>query len=112
MQRAAATMVAEAGGVFGTLTYPHLLLPYRAYYGQLASHYGGHWCSPIPWWCDEKHSNVPEPPIYVKMVSVPVLSVLTMGSLHTKPPPYDFLKFVWGLPAGTEDPKNEVGCGI
>jgi hypothetical protein len=31
-----------------------------------------------------------------------------MGSLYTKPPPYDFFKFVWGQPAGTEDPKNEV----
>jgi hypothetical protein len=24
-------MVAEAGGVYGTLTYPHLILPYSAY---------------------------------------------------------------------------------
>jgi hypothetical protein len=42
------------------------------------------------------------------MVGLPVPNVLTMGIPHTKPPPYDFLKFVWGLPAGTEDPKNEV----
>jgi hypothetical protein len=34
----------RSGGVFGTLTYPHLILPYSAYYGHLASHYGGPWC--------------------------------------------------------------------
>ena len=28
------------------------------------------------------------------MVSLPVLSVLTMGSLHTEPPPYDFLALI------------------
>ena len=75
-------------GVFGTLTYPHLIRPYSAYYGHLASHYGGPRCSPITCWCDKKHFQVPEPPIYNKMVGLPVLSVLTMGSLHTKPPPY------------------------
>ena len=43
------------------------------------------------------------------MVGLPVHNVLTMGSPNTKPPPYDFfLKFVWGLHAGTKDPKNEV----
>jgi hypothetical protein len=44
-------------------------------------------------WCDQKHLQVPKPPIYVKMVDLPVLSVLTIGSPHTstKPPPYDFL---------------------
>jgi hypothetical protein len=35
-----------------------------------------------------------------------VCSYLTMGSIHTKPSPYNFLKIVWGLPAGTEDHKN------
>ena len=35
--------------------------------------------------------QVPEPSIYVKMVGLTVLSVLTMVSPHTKPPPYDFL---------------------
>ena len=39
-------------GVFGALTYPHLILPYSAYYGHLASHYGGLWCSPTGWWCN------------------------------------------------------------
>ena len=81
----------KAGGVFGTSIYPHLILPYSAYYGQLASHYGGHWRSHIPWWCDLKHSQVPETPIHVKMRGLPVLSVLTIGNPHTKPPPYDFL---------------------
>jgi hypothetical protein len=38
----------RSGRVFGTLRYPHLILPYLAYCGQLASHYGGPWCSPIP----------------------------------------------------------------
>jgi hypothetical protein len=56
----------------------------------------------------KKHIHVPEPPIYVKMAGLPVISVLTLWSLHTKPPPYDFFKSVWGLPAGTEDPKNKV----
>jgi hypothetical protein len=79
-----------SGWVFGTLRYPHLILPYLAYYDHLASHYGGPWCSPIPWWCDQKHLHVPYPPIYKKMVGLLVLSVLTMGSPHTKVPPYDF----------------------
>jgi hypothetical protein len=35
-----------------TLRHPHLIQPYLAYYDYLASHYGGPWCSPIPWWCD------------------------------------------------------------
>jgi hypothetical protein len=59
-----AAMVAKVGGVFGTLRYPHLILPYLAYYGHLASQDGGPWCSPIPWWCTEKHLQVPGPPIY------------------------------------------------
>jgi hypothetical protein len=36
----------RSGGVFGTLTYPHLILPYLAYYGHLAVHCGGPWCPP------------------------------------------------------------------
>ena len=36
------------GGIYGTLTYPHLILPYLAYYGHLASHYGGPWCPLYP----------------------------------------------------------------
>jgi hypothetical protein len=35
----AAAMVAGVEGVFGTLTYPHLVLPYSAYYDHVASHY-------------------------------------------------------------------------
>ena len=42
------------------------------------------------------------------MVGLPVLSVLTVESTHTKPLPYDFLKIVWGLPAGVEDPQIQV----
>ena len=86
-----AAMVAEVRGVFGTLTYPYLILPYSTHYGHLASHYEGPWCSPTAWWCNKKHLKVPKPPIYVKMVGLTVLSMLIMGSLHTKPPPYDFL---------------------
>ena len=48
----AAAMVAKVGGVFGTLRYLYLILPYLAYYDHLALHYGGPWCSPIPWWCN------------------------------------------------------------
>ena len=84
-------MVAKVGGVFGTLKHPHLIQPYLAYYDHLASQYGGPWCSPIAWWCNMKQSHVPEPPIYVKMVGLTVLSVLTMVSYRIKPPPYDFL---------------------
>ena len=84
-------MVVEVRGVFGTLTFPHLILPYLAYYGHLASHYGGPWYSPIAWWCNIGQLQVPEPPIYVKMVGLTVLRVLTMEIPHTKPPPYDFL---------------------
>jgi hypothetical protein len=60
----AAYMVAEVGGVFGTLTQPQLILPYSAYYGHLASLYGSPWCSPMTQWCNTKHLQVPEPPIY------------------------------------------------
>jgi hypothetical protein len=42
------------------------------------------------------------------MVCLPVLSVLTMGSPHKKAAPIRFFKIVWGMPACTEDPKNEV----
>ena len=59
-------------------------------YGHLASHYGGPWCPPIPCLCNKTYLQVLEPPIYGKMVDLPVLSVLTMGGPHTKPPPYDF----------------------
>ena len=84
-------MVAEVRGVFGALTYPGLILPYSAYYGHIESHYRGSWCSPTAWCCDKKHSQVPKPPIYLKMICLLVLSVLTMGIPHAKPPPYEFL---------------------
>ena len=66
-----------------TLRHPHLIQPYLAYYDHLASHYGGPWCPHIPCWCDQKHLQVPEPPIYGKMVGLPVPDMLTMGSPHT-----------------------------
>jgi hypothetical protein len=37
-----------------------------------------------------KHLQVPETPSYLKMVGLPVLSVLTIKSHYTKQPPYDF----------------------
>jgi hypothetical protein len=40
----------RSGGVFGTLTYPRLIMYYRIQrtgYGQLASHIGGPWCPRI-----------------------------------------------------------------
>jgi hypothetical protein len=52
-----------------------------------------------------KHLQVPEPPIYVKMVGLLVLSVLTM---HTKPPPYDFLNLYGAYLQAPRIPKNEV----
>jgi hypothetical protein len=42
-----------------------------------------------------------------KILGLPVPNVLTMGAPY-KAAPIRFFKFVWGLPAGTEDPKNEV----
>ena len=82
----------KSGGAFGTVRYPHLILPYSSYYGHLASHYGGPWYPPITWWCNiGQLLIVPEPPIYEKMVDITVPNVLIIGSPHTKPPPYDFL---------------------
>jgi hypothetical protein len=40
-----------------------------------------------------------------KLVGLAALSVLTTGSPHTKPPPYDCFQFVWGLPAAPRTPK-------
>jgi hypothetical protein len=76
-------MVAEVGGVFGTLTYRRLILPYLAYYDHMASNYGGPWCCPIPYTLvvqlEAFTGIIPEPPFYIKkMVGLPVLSVLTM----------------------------------
>ena len=78
-----ATIMNEVCRVFGTLTYqyPHLILPYSVYYG----HYG-HWCSPMRCWCDNEHLQVPGPPVYKIMHSLPVTSVLNIRRLHTKPP--------------------------
>ena len=45
-----------------------------------------------------KQSQVPEPPIYVKMVGLTVLSVLNMVSYQIKPPPYDFLNLYGDSP--------------
>ena len=103
--RRRAAMVAEVRGVFGTLTYPHLILPYSAYYCHLESHYGGSWCSPTAWWCDEKHLQARKPFIYVKMVGLPVLSVLNIGSPHTKPPPYVFLNLYGACLQAPRTPK-------
>jgi hypothetical protein len=98
-------MVAKVGGVFSTLRYSHLILPYLAYYGQLASQSGGPWCSPIPWWCSLKHLQVPELPIYVKMIGLPVLNVLTIESPYTNPPPYDFLNLYGACLQAPRTPK-------
>ena len=104
-QAQAAAMVAKVGGVFGTLTYPHLIRPYSGYYGHLASHYGGPWCPPIACLCNKTHLQVLEPPIYDKMVDLPVLSVLTMGNLYTKQPPYDFLNLYGACLQAPRTPK-------
>jgi hypothetical protein len=109
---AAAMVHGRSGGgtaVFGILRCPHLILPYLAYYDHLASHYGGPRCSPTAWWCNYKHLQVPKPSICVKMVGLTVLIVLTMGSPHTKPPPYDFLNLCGAcLQAGTEGSQIQV----
>jgi hypothetical protein len=41
------------------------------------------------------------------MLGLLVPNLLIMGNPNTNPPPYDFLN-LYGLPAGTKDPKNEV----
>ena len=97
-------MVAEVRGVFGTLTYPHLILPYSAYYGHLESH--ALWgFLVLSSWCDKKHLHLPKPHIYVKMAGIPVLSVLTMGISYTKPPPYDFLNLYGACLQAPRTPK-------
>ena len=42
---------------------------------------------------------------YGKMVGLAVLSVLNMGSLHTKPLPYDFLKLYGACLQASRTPK-------
>ena len=70
-----------------------LILPYSEYYGHLAVHYGGPWCPTMAQWCNfKKHLKVSVKLNYAKMVGLPVLSLFNMESLHTKPPPYDFLR--------------------
>ena len=65
--------------VFGVL-WPHTVV---------VAHYGGPWCSPIACWCNKKHLQVTEPPIYRKMAGLTVLSVLNIwgvpiqSHLHT-----------------------------
>jgi hypothetical protein len=48
----------------------------------------------------------------IKMGGLPVLIVGSYCAYYEefqyKAAPIRFFKFVWGLPAGTEDPKNEV----
>ena len=53
----------------------------------------------------KKQLYVPDPPVYVKMVGLPVLSVLTMGSHHTKPPPYEFLDLYGACVQAPRTPK-------
>jgi hypothetical protein len=62
----ARAMVAKVGGVFGTLTYPHLIRTYSGYYGHLASHMWGSLVPPIHCLCNKTHLKVLEPPIYGK----------------------------------------------
>jgi hypothetical protein len=81
----------QSRGCIWTLRHPHLIQPYLAHYDHLASHYGGPWCSPIPWWCTKQYLQVPDSPIYRKMQGLPVPNMVTIWSPHTEPPPYDFL---------------------
>jgi hypothetical protein len=49
--------------------------------------------------------------LYEKMQGLPVhnvLSVKFIWGVLVQNRPIRFFKFVWGLPAGTDDPKNEV----
>jgi hypothetical protein len=55
----------------------------------------------------EKCLRIPDAPVYGKMRGLPVPSMLTMESPHTKPPHTNF-KSVWGVPAGTDDPQIRV----
>jgi hypothetical protein len=99
------------GGYFGTLTYPHLILSYSAYYGHLASHCGGPWCPRIPWWCDKKHLHRYLSHLYTcmkKMVGLPVPNILTTRSPHTQPPPYDFLNLYGARLQAPRTPKIQT----
>jgi hypothetical protein len=59
-------------------------------------------------WCNKEHSQVPEPPIYVKNGRFTCLKYAHYGDSPYKAAPIRFFKFVWALPAGTDDPKNEL----
>jgi hypothetical protein len=98
----------QSRGCIWTLRHPHLIQPYLAYYDHLASHYGGHWCPPIPWWCDWKNLHVPDLSIYIKNGRFTGPYCAQYAESLYKAAPIRFIKFVWGQPAGTKDPKNEV----
>jgi hypothetical protein len=102
-------MVAEVGGGTWYSDIPRDIpspnTPYSACYGRLAAHYGGPLCSPIPCWCDKKHLQVHELPIYGETVVLTVLSVLIVGSLHTNPPPYEFLNLYGACLQAPRTPK-------
>jgi hypothetical protein len=97
-------MVAEIGRVFGTLTYriltdgvpsPNYVINYRTY-----SAYCGHLARQILVHkrCSSRGSLV---------LPYRLVSVLTIGSSNITAP-IRLFKFVWGLPAGTEDPQIHV----
>jgi hypothetical protein len=52
-----------------------------------------------------RYLQVPEPPVFAKMVNLPVLSVLTMEVYNTKPPPYDFLNLYGAYLQALRTPK-------
>jgi hypothetical protein len=85
-----AAMVAEVGGIW----YFDITSPNNTVFSVLWPPSIALWGSLVPPYTlvvRLEALQVPEPPVYCKMVDLPVPNVLTMGSPHTKPPPYDFL---------------------
>ena len=80
------------GGYSGahTVWYLEILVPspnavvFDVLWPLRVTHYRDPWRYPIPWWYYKGHSNVPVSSIYVKMVCLTVISMLMMGSFHTK----------------------------
>jgi hypothetical protein len=91
-------MIAEVGGVLGTLIYPHLLWPpSSALWGS----------SVLPYFPVVQLKTLKSTcnAYLCKMIGLPVLSVLTMENLYTKPPPHEFLNLYGACLQAPRTPK-------
>jgi hypothetical protein len=97
----------QSRGCIWTLRHRHLIQPYLAYYDRLESHYG---VLGVPLYLGGAIRRIYR---YLSRLSIQKCKVywflvcsLWGVPIHSRP--HTIFKFVWGLPAGTEDPKNEV----